>query len=436
MDSGTCVIGRGTVADGRGLFLEDGAVLVSGGRIAEIGPWESVRRPELPFYDVEGRFILPGFVNFHHHLYSTFSTGLPSSGPARSFPEILENIWWRLDRVLDDETVYYSALLGALDSLSHGVTVFFDHHASMGSERGSLDLVAEAVARAGSRAVLCFETSDRAGGSAVRRHVEENVSFAAKHRGDPFIGAAFGLHANFTLSEESLSLIRESRPEHLPIHIHCGEAPEDLVFCRERGYRGPVDRLRAFGLLDGSSILAHCVHLDERDYDILEEVRPCIVTNPESNACNRSGRASREKLPDHLLGTDGMTGDIIASLRSYCLLGEGNLEPLARMGRMLFEIPRERMADYLPIDPFLHVGGAADLAVPDYVPLSPVSESNLVAHLVFGAKGGKAFLTAVNGRILWHEGHFTDTDIREVRREARIAAKKLANRYGDWNARA
>lgn len=76
----------------------------------------------------------------------------------------------------------------------------------------------------------------------------------------------FGLHANLTLSEETLSFISEEKPPEMAVHVHCGEAPEDLAFCREQGYEGPVDRLNSFGLLDGDSFLIHCVHLSEKDY--------------------------------------------------------------------------------------------------------------------------------------------------------------------------
>ncbi|MDD3689015.1 MAG: hydrolase, partial [Synergistaceae bacterium] len=132
------VVGRGVVADGSGMFLENGAIRVCEGKIREIGPWESVKKDGIPFYDVEGRLIIPGLVNFHQHLYSFFAPGFSPDGPADTFPEILENLWWKLDSSIDEDILYYSSLLGALDSLSYGVTAVFDHHASMNLDRGSL----------------------------------------------------------------------------------------------------------------------------------------------------------------------------------------------------------------------------------------------------------------------------------------------------------
>ena len=423
------VLGRGVVADGAGLFLEDGALLVSKGKIKEIGPWESVRRDDLPFYDVEGRLILPGFVNFHHHLYSFFAPGISPAGPTETFPDILENLWWRLDRVIDEEVLYYSVLMGALDSLSFGVTSIFDHHASMNFDRGSLDVAAEAFAQAGPRAVLCLETSDRQGKQAMMRQVEENISFWEKHRSDPFLGGMFGLHANLTLSEETLSYISGEKPQEMPVHVHCGEAREDLAFCRKLGYEGPVDRLHSFGLLDDDSFLIHCVHLSEKDYFLLGEVAPVIVLNPESNATNRVGKPDKDRLPGHLLGTDGMSGDIVAALRNYFLLGDGGGEPYSRMRDMMFSLPAKVLSRHLPVQTGFQPGAAADIAVLDYIPLSPVSEANLLGHLLFGAKGGKAHLTAVNGRVLWRKGEFLHHDMNSLRFRAKRAASALSLRF-------
>jgi len=429
MDCGEYVLGRGVVADGAGLFLEDGALLVSGGRIMEIGPWETVRRDDIPFFDVEGRLILPGLVNFHHHLYSFFAPGISPAGPTETFPEILENLWWRLDRMIDEESLYYSVLMGALDSLSFGVTSIFDHHASMNLDRGSLDVAAEAVSHAGIRAVLCLETSDRQGKEAMKRQVAENIAFWEKHRSDPFLGGMFGLHANLTLSEETLGFIAAEKPAEMPVHVHCGEAPEDLAFCREQGYAGPVDRLNAFGLLDGDSFMIHCVHLSEKDYSLLGEINPVVVLNPESNANNRVGTPDRDRLPGHLLGTDGMSGDMVAALRSYLLLGAGGGEPYSRMADMMFRLPEKVLQRHLPVRTGFRPGAAADIAVLDYIPLSPVSEVNLLGHLLFGAKGGKAHLTAVNGKILWRKGAFPGHDMDSLRFRAKRAASALSLRF-------
>lgn len=423
------ILGGGAVADGKGLFLSDGALRVEEGVIREIGPSGSMMKGDLPFIDVKGRLILPGMVNFHHHLYSSFSPGLSPLGPTETFPDILENLWWPLDRAVNGEILYYSVLMGALDSLSHGVTTIFDHHASMNLDRGSLDIAAEALNRAGCRGVLCLETSDRQGTEARNRQVEENIAFWEKHRGDPFLSGMMGLHANFTLSEKSLALVAERKPAEMPIHIHCGESVEDFLFCRRAGYRGPADRLNAFGLLDGKSFLIHCVNLAPEEYALLDKVCPAIVLNPESNANNRVGTPQRDCLPDHLLGTDGMSGDMISALRSYYLLGRGNGEDFPRMERMFFSLPGERLEQYLPGRFGFYPGAPADIAVPDYIPLSPLNEGNILGHLLFGARGGRAFLTAVNGKILWYRGEFPFADLDILRLEARSAAQSLANRF-------
>ncbi|EFC91848.1 amidohydrolase [Dethiosulfovibrio peptidovorans DSM 11002] len=437
MDQNRYIISNGVVADGRGVFYYNGSVLVDSGRIASVGPLDDLEIEGLPVLDVGGRLILPGLVNMHHHLYSHFAPGLAPHGPSEGFVEVLEDLWWPLDASMDESSIYWSSLCGAMDSVRHGVTTFFDHHASMNLSEGVLDVIDRAVEKVGSRAVLCLEVSDRLGRERVKNQFEENVRFWSSHRNDTARKGMLGIHANMTLSDESMAFLGRQKPKEMSIHVHCGEGRPDYDFCVEKGYHGPIHRLDSFGLISPGSLLVHCIHLSERDYRILEEISPAVVTNPESNANNRVGRMDRGRIGRFLLGTDGMSGDMVASLRSAFLLDRQAPRLWEGLKDAFFDERYDYVRRFFPDLRGFEIGSAADVAVLDYVPLTPVSEDNLLGHLIFGAKGGNSFMTVVDGKILWHDGKFTDSDLNDVSlvSEARKAALNLHGRFEalDWN---
>jgi len=419
------VLAHGVITDGTDLFLEDGAVLIEGEFIREVGLSKDLIPMASRFYDLAGRVLLPGLLNPHHHLYSSFATGLAPLGRTDTFKEILQNLWWHLDSLLDEETIYYSALAGAMDAVRHGITSLFDHHASMNCVKGSLDLVSQALEEVGIRGVLCFETSDRMGPEQVDDHIRENLNFWAKHKSSTDFSGAFGLHANLTLSEGTLKKISQAKPPEMPIHAHCGESPEDLRFCTSMGYEGPVDRFSRWGLVNESSLLIHAIHLSAKDYQIISDIGPYVVTNPESNANNRVGTMDRDRIPSFLIGTDGMSSDMIQSLRSMYLLGKGNQESFPGLAETFFGNSRKALGTFFPSTGVIREGFSADLAVMDYIPMTPISLENLMGHLIFGAKGAKMWMTLSKGRILWHEGRFLHLDEERILPELRGAARRL-----------
>ncbi len=150
--------------------------------------------------DLSGKFVMPGMVCGHTHLYSALARGMPMPKKIpHNFYEILKYVWWTLDRALDDEAVYYSTLVGVLDAARCGTTTLIDHHASPNFIRGSLGVMAEAFTKVGLRGVLCYEVTDRNGMRGAKLGLEENETWVAKNRG-PMLGGLVGAHASFTLS--------------------------------------------------------------------------------------------------------------------------------------------------------------------------------------------------------------------------------------------
>ena len=110
-----------------------------------------------------GRVVTIPNINFHDHFYSRLAKGLPIKGKMEYFHDILKNLWWKLDRVLDEKMIRASAQMAVLESVRQGVTYFFDHHSSPDSAKGSLNIISDVLNEIGLRGVLCFEVTDRNG---------------------------------------------------------------------------------------------------------------------------------------------------------------------------------------------------------------------------------------------------------------------------------
>ena len=135
--------------------------------------------------DCSGCLVVPGNVCAHTHLYSALARGMPYAlEPPANFTQILQRIWWRLDRALDEGSIRASALVGGMEALLSGTTTLVDHHASPNAIDGSLDIIEEALASLRVRSVLCYETSDRDGLAHAAAGVLENRRFLNRVRAE------------------------------------------------------------------------------------------------------------------------------------------------------------------------------------------------------------------------------------------------------------
>ena len=255
-----------------------------------------------------------GFVNAHTHIYSGLAPfGMPPPQPEPStFLEILERVWWRLDRAIDARSLRAAARLYVAEARRHGTGVLIDHHESPSFIEGSLDVIADACEELGMRAVVCYGATERNGGhEEARRGLAECRRFILSNRRS-LVRGVVGLHASFTVSDDT---IREAgdlcRELNTVVHVHVAEDAADVADALQRGYRGPLERLHALGALSAGSILAHGVHLDAGQVRYAGMLGCWIVQNPRSNRHNKVGypRALAES-PLVALGTDGFVSDL------------------------------------------------------------------------------------------------------------------------------
>jgi len=418
----------------------DAAVAWRGDRILAVGDPDELAaaHPGARIVDAGGALVLPGLVNLHHHFYSSLARGLDPGRPLTDFGEILDGLWWRLDRALDPATVRLSAELALADCVRWGATTVFDHHASPSVIGGSLELIADAVSRVGLSAVLCYEVTDRNGHDGAVEGLDENLAFFSAHEGDPRIRGMLGFHASFTVDDATLAAASESRFDGMGCHIHVAEDPLDARMSKLVYDAAPIQRLDDHGLLDDRTLAVHCIHLGTDDRALLAERGAVIVHNPESNANNGVGRLDLLTAADDGcrigLGTDGMSSAVLGALRAAFLgLRAGRRDP-----RVGFTVLPEMLAVNAetagrffdePLLGRLVPGAPADLCVLDAAPPTPVTPGNIFAHLVYGGALSPVRHTVARGRFLLEDHRFTTVDPVAIADEARRRTPALWERF-------
>ena len=424
-------------------YIENGAIAIENGIIVEVGSTQSIlsKYKDAELYDLDGRFVIPGFINTHMHLYSTFARGFGFGGASPyTFKEILELIWWRLDKFLDtEEEIYYSALMPAIEGLKSGTTTIIDHHASFGLIDGSLDIVENALKEVGIRGVLAYETSDRWGRELSEKSIKENERYIRKEKNKDFFNALFGLHASFTLENETLEKVSAiAKSLNVGFHIHVAEGIEDVEHALKTSGKRTVERLNDFGILGKDTLAIHCININEKEIEILKDTETTVVHNPESNMNNGVGVAPILEMDKaHILlglGTDGYTPSMIESVKvAYILPKLHYRDPrvgsdLAR--RMLFENNSSIASRFFNRKVgVIEKDAYADLVVLDYNPPTPVDGNNFFYHLIFGIRDNAVKDVFVHGELLVKDQKLTKIDEEEVSRKSIEVAKKFWRKF-------
>jgi putative selenium metabolism protein SsnA len=385
--------------------------------------------------DCTGCLLIPGNVDAHMHLYSALARGMPYRlEPPRTFVQILQRVWWRLDRSLDADTVRASALAGGIDALLTGTTTLIDHHASPNAIDGSLDVIARALEEVGLRSVLCYEVSDRDGPERAAAGVEENRRFLKA--GWPLARGMVGAHASFTLSDETLAAcVDVARDAGVGIHIHAAEDGADERDAVARFGERVAERLAHSGVLTDAALLAHCVHVDPSEIEAIAAAGATVAHNPRSNMNNSVGRAPVAALGDGVaLGTDGIGADMFAeSKAAFWRAREDDVSasPAWLVARLARGAKVAARAFGLPALGTIEVGAPADLVVLEYDHGTPLSPDNVAAHWVFGLGAHHVRDVMVAGELVVADRVLTRVDQDEVVATTREQAVRLWTRMDE-----
>jgi len=348
----------------------------------------------------------PGLVCAHHHLYSSLARGMPAPpGPTRTFQEILDHVWWRLDAELDLEMIYWSAALGALEALEAGTTTIIDHHESPHAIEGSLDAIARACADVGVRVRLCYGATDRwddrgrlrqtvEPGTRMTKAARRGLDECARHvraGGDGMVG----LHAAFTCGDETIEAAAAlARELGTGVHVHVAEGPVDSDAGR---------RLAPYA--DDRWLLVHAVHLKR-------PLPGTIVHNPRSNLNNAVGYAKPARRRNPVaLGTDGIGAD---------MLEEARLAHAVHRDHDVTASP-ETAWSWLATGWDLVPAARADRVTWNY------GAMNSAWHLAY-TTGVRAVSVVVDGETVLENGRAVRVDAREVRAKAAEHAARLHRR--------
>lgn len=438
------IIGNGRLItrDTASPYFENGAVVTENELIKDVGTTADMLKkyPEAEFVDAKGGVIMPAFINAHTHIYSALARGLSIVGyNPTSFYEVLDGMWWKMDRELTLEDTRRSAYTTIIDCIKTGCTTIFDHHASFCEIEGSLFAIADAVKSLGIRACLCYEVSERDGEKKCDASIEENKNFIdyCERENDPMLKAMFGGHALFTIGDKTFEKMVKANNGRTGFHIHVCEGMNDVYDSMNNYGCRSVNRLMYNGILGERTLLGHCIHVSPSEMDIIRETGTMVVNNPQSNMGNAVGCSPVLKLFEKGitvgLGTDAYTFDMLESLKNALTIQRHNAAmPNVAWGEvttMLFANNAKIAAKYFPQQlGVIKAGAAADVIVMDYKPFTPFSADNIDGHMIFGMAGRQCETTMCAGRILMKDRKLLIADEEAENAKTLEASAKLWKR--------
>lgn len=431
--------GKVITRDEQNPYIENGGVLIDGTNITDIGTTKELKNKykDAEIVDAKGMVIMPAFINAHTHIYSALARGLSINGyNPHNFYEILDGMWWNIDRKLSLQATRASAYATYLDCIRNGVTTVFDHHASFCEIPNSLFEIADVAKEMGVRSCLCYEVSDRDGEKKCDEAIKENADFIkyCKDKNDDMIKAMFGMHALFTISDKTFEKCVKANDNMTGYHIHICEGTNDVVDSKENYNMLPVERLLKWGILGEKTILGHCIHVSEPEMDIIKEHNTMVVNNPQSNMGNAVGCSPVLKMYEKGimlgLGTDAYTHDMLESMSTALIIQRHNAGK-ANVGwgevtDMLFKNNAKICSRYFDAElGVLKKGASADVVVMDYKPFTPFDNTNIDGHMIFGMKGRQCVTTFSSGRLLYKDREFVGVDEEKLNDEILVSAKDL-----------
>ena len=417
-------------------------IVIEGTTIKEVGKGIASKYKADKVIDLQGDVVSTGIVCSHNHFYSGLACGMGrtvSFPPAYNFNGVLQGVWWRLDRALDEESTYYSGLICALEAIKSGCTSVVDHHASPDYIKGSLDTLAKGFYETGLRGMLCYETTNRNGGVKEEREgVDENIAFAnacdnvKKNDSENYIVEAnIGGHAPFTISEEGLGMMGDAiKQTGRGVHIHVAEDLYDVAYCHDKYRKNLLERLDAHGILNDKALIVHGLHLVDSDIELLNERDSFLTFNSRSNMNNNVGYNNNlNKIKNLCMGTDGMGADMFEEFKfAFFRQGEAN-GPLWDNDFMKFLNNGNKILERSFGEKFgkIEAGYKADLTITGYTPRTPMESENVGGHMIYGMSSKDVKTVIVNGKVVFEDRAFP-FDVKPIYEKAAAAAQKMWDR--------
>ncbi|MFO7863489.1 MAG: amidohydrolase family protein [Salinivirgaceae bacterium] len=368
--------------------------------------------------DCTGKLVTKSFVVGHHHVYSALAKGMPAPKKSpENFREILQYVWWTLDKSLDKDTIEASALATAIACAKAGTTFAIDHHASPNFIGGSLDIIAKAFEKVGVSHLLAYEITDRDGLDKAQAGLEESESYLSKNQG------LVGMHASFTVGDKTMKQAADLMQKlNSGFHIHVAEGIYDQTHCVENYNKRVVERLADYGVLNSSkTILVHGLHLDNHERELIKNSNAWVVQNNESNMNNAVGHFNGAGIGTNIMfGTDGMHSDMLQSAKSAFFAGQG-VDTIDFPG----VYDRFRKAHrYIETNDFKG-DGKNNLVILNYDNPTELTSENFLGHFVFGINSNHVEHVISDGRLIVENRKITTVNEDEVLQFTRQQSLRL-----------
>ena len=402
-----------TYIDWKTLSFQKGHLAVApgdGGSVSVVDPLPLDLDPQTgdTVLDCSGKLVTKSFGCGHHHIYSTLARGMPAPAKTpQNFQEILQSVWWHLDKNLDLEMIRASALASALYCAKNGVTFVIDHHASPFAVENSLQTIRDAFELVGISHLLCYEMSDRDGDAIKEKGLAETETYLKEGN-----QGLVGLHASFTVGDDLLKkAVDLSEKYRTGIHVHVAEDLSDQDHCLRTYNKRVVNRFNEMGILDRPrTILAHCLHLDNREKHLLAESNAWVAESVESNLNNNVGLTDyRDYGNNIMLGTDGMHSDMLRSAKAAFFVGQGT----EAIGFPDIYKRFRNIHHYLSSNDFTG-DGENNLVILDYDTPTEISDENFLGHFVFGIESRHVESVIANGELIVKNRELQTMDENEI----------------------
>lgn len=428
-------------ADKRNTIHENGYIKVSNGKITEIGSGEP-RNPTGNVIDASGCVVIPGLITAHTHLYGILLRGASLNiEPPTDFAQVLQRVWWPVDEALSVEDAYASALSASADMLRNGSTLYADTYSGPNSIEGSLDAIARGTREVGMRGIVAFELTERNNPQEAQRGLREGINFVNSLPEDGLISGMMSLHASFTVGDEIVTkAVEEAKNLGIPITVHTSEGLVDLYHNLEASGERTVERLDRLGVLGKKTVLAHCVHVNGHEIDLIAKSGSSVAHNPMSNMLNAVGVSPVPSMLERNitvgLGNDGWIYDPFENMRCALTihkLASGN--PSAIGPNEIFKMATLNGARCYGLEKkvgSLERNKLADIVILDgsNVP-TPLTKESAIGHLLNTFSGGDVRDVFVGGKQVVKDRKLTLTTDERVAKISRISAAGLWERLNE-----
>lgn len=375
--------------------------------------------------------LIPGLVNSHGHAGMSLLRGIADDLPLHTW--LNEHIWPMEAKWISEQFVYQGTQLAIAEMIRGGTSCFADMY-----------FFPEASARAASEAgirvqlaapVIDFPTPWSADADeCIRKTTELHDTW----RNSELVSTAFGPHAPYTVSDESLRKVLTFAEElDLPIHMHVHETAFEVEEAEKNNGQRPVRRLYELGLLGPRMLCVHATQINTEDLALLQKTATNVVHCPESNLKLASGFCPVHQLQENginvALGTDGAASnndlDMFSEMRTAALLakacaGDASVLPAYRALQMA-TINGAKAMGLDKLIGTLEIDKRADFAAVRMDCLNSMPVFNPVSHLVYATQASQVSHLWVNGKLLLNDGELTTINRRQVQEQTQAWQQRL-----------